>query len=63
MGEAESLPESPTPRQLHNACVVGKRIGNRHSAPRVKCRSEQWPKRWTTVEWWLDFLAAVNEEA
>lgn len=62
MCEGHKLPDTPTPQQLHHACTVGRRIGNRKRAPRVKCASYISEKRWTTKEAWIEFLSIINEE-
>lgn len=63
VGEGFKLRDSPTRKQLHDAFVVGCRVGRRHSGRRVKCPSRIGPaKRWTTAEAWEWYLDQLNGE-
>ena len=61
MSEGHKLPDSPTPHQLHRACVIGCRIGRKKNGVRVKCPSRISPtKRWTTAEAWEWYQDQLN---
>lgn len=62
MTEGHKLPGHPSRQQIHHACVIGLRINNSSSKPRVKCESYFSGRRWTTIEKWMEFLSIINGE-